>query len=400
MATPSFYPLASDSWGIEEQEAISRVLHSKKFTMGQEVKNFEDKICKMFGFEYAVMVNSGSSANLVMLTATKILFGSNWPEKPEIIVPAVSWSTTFTPLYYLGLRPVFVDVDEITFGLSAEKVQQAMTPNTVAILAVNVLGQPCDLDGLRRLAEEKNVILLEDNCESLGAVLGEKFTGTFGLASSHSSFFSHHISTMEGGWICTNSKDFYMTCLSLRAHGWVREQPEDSPYREEITDGMTSLFHFVLPGLNFRPLELEAAIGIEQLGKLKSMNEFRVRNLELFRSLFSQSKNVKLQGGPGRSTSFALPLILTGELLGERQRVADSLIEQGIECRPIIAGNFTRQPVVRYLSNDPIPPLPNADEIHFNGLYLGNHGRDLTNEIHHAWKALSKVELEIIGKEN
>lgn len=386
------YALASDSWGEEEDNAIRRVLMSKKFSMGSEVRAFEDMVRGRFNVKHAVMVNSGSSANLVMLTAVQIKFGKKWPEKPEVIVPAVSWSTTFTPFYYLNMTPVFVDVDYGNFGLSVEAVKSAISPNTVGILAVNVLGQPADLDYLKDLADLNGLFLLEDNCESLGAFLDGKLTGSFGLAASHSSFFSHHISTMEGGWITTNDDEMYEICLSLRAHGWIREQPADSSLRLGATEGFGSLFHFVLPGLNFRPLELEAAIGQEQLLKLDPMISWRKKNLTKFQDLFSQSQNIKLQGGRGVSSSFALPLILTGALEGKRSELASTFEANGIECRPIIAGNFTNQPVMKYFASPEPGPLPVSDLIHDHGLYLGNHPKDLSLEIEAAWKVFQDFE--------
>ena len=386
------YALASDSWDQEEELAIRRVLTSKRFTMGSEVRAFESLIESKFDVKHAVMVNSGSSANLVMLTAMQIRFGSNWPEKPEVIVPAVSWSTTFTPFYYLNMKPVFVDVDPENFGLSAKAVKNAITPNTVGILAVNVLGQPADLDYLREISGEHDLFLVEDNCESLGATLGGKLTGSFGFAASHSSFFSHHISTMEGGWVTTDDDELYEICLALRAHGWIREQPPESSLRRDAVAGFSSLFHFVLPGLNFRPIELEAAIGVEQLKKLDTMNAWRVKNETKFKELFGQSKNVLLQGGRGKSTSFALPLILTGKLEGKRSELAALFSKHGIECRPIIAGNFTRQPVMKYLDSPEIGPLPVSDLIHEEGLYLGNHPRDLSLELDGAWRLFQQFE--------
>ena len=394
---PSF-PLASDSWGVEEKLAMARVIESGQFTMGREVREFESSVAAKFGAEFAIMVNSGSSANLVMLTALQLLKGPTWPESPEVIVPAVSWSTTFTPFYFLNLKPVFVDVDKNHFGIEASKLEDAITENTVAILAVNILGQPAELDVLSRIAEDKGLVLLEDNCESLGATLEGKFTGTFGLASSHSSFFSHHISTMEGGWICTDDEEFYLTCLSLRAHGWVREQPQGSFLREGSSSGFESLFHFVLPGLNFRPLELEAAVGLEQLKKFDQMQEFRLNNNFLFRSLFSQSANVRLQSGRGESSSFALPIILTGQLAGHRKEITQALMASGVECRPIIAGNFTKQPVMRFLGGRVDTTLTNSDELHVNGFYIGNHPHDLTFEIQSAWRIFSEAETHITGK--
>lgn len=179
------YPLAMDNWDDQEREAIDRVVKSNRFTMGEQVKLFESEVAAKFGSRFAVMVNSGSSANLLMLTAAKIYLQDSFGKKPNIVVPAVSWSTTYTPAYYLGYELKFADIDSNHFGLSVENVEQAVDENTVAILTVNLLGSASDLTRLKNFAEKRKILLLEDNCESLGAELDGHYTGTFGLMGTH-----------------------------------------------------------------------------------------------------------------------------------------------------------------------------------------------------------------------
>jgi CDP-6-deoxy-D-xylo-4-hexulose-3-dehydrase len=385
------YPLAMDNWDESEKNALYKVIDSGLFTMGAKVKEFEQAISKFFGNKHTIMVNSGSSANLVMLTALKITHGRSWPADAEVLVPAISWSTTYTPLYYLGLKPVYVDVDSTSFGINYELLEAAYSSKTVAMLAVNVLGQPADLQKLKDFCTKKGISFLEDNCESLGASLGGQYTGRFGLASSHSSFYSHHLATMEGGWISTDSDEFADVCRSLRAHGWIREMSNDSKRKFETGDPFKDLFHFILPGLNFRPIEMEGALGVIQLSKFESMLKIRTANADIFKGFFENKDFVAIQGGRGVSSWFAFALILSGKLEGRRSEVAAKLLAEGIQSRPLIAGNFTRQPVNDYLAGRLSGELKVADNIHENGMYLGNHPKLLTEELEVAYSVISEI---------
>jgi CDP-6-deoxy-D-xylo-4-hexulose-3-dehydrase len=389
------FPLALDTWDNDEQDALKRVIKSNRYSMGPEVFGFESEICEMFGSKHAIMVNSGSSANLIMLTALKLLYGRDWPKNPEIIVPALSWSTTFTPFYYLGLKPVFIDINPDSLCLEPEILEKAITPNTVGILTVNILGQASELETISQIADKNRIVLLEDNCESLGATLNNQYTGRFGLASSHSSFYSHHISTMEGGWIQTDNDEFADICKSLRAHGWIRELGDSSKIAKRTGVPFRDQFNFILPGLNFRPIEFEGALGKAQLIKLPEMLEARRRNALVFNELFKDFEGVRIQSGPGLSSWFAFSLVLEGKLEGHRDELANKLIEHGIECRPIIAGNFTKQPVMQYL-NGAIPfPLKVCDQVHDNGLYVGNHPFNLSDELKSLHKIVVNFKREI-----
>jgi len=369
-----------DNWDEREREAINQVVKSNRFTMGEQVKLFESEVAAKFGSKFAVMVNSGSSANLLMLTATKILLGDKFGNNPNIIVPAVSWSTTFTPAYYLGYKLKFVDVDAHHFGLNLSNVEGAVDENTVAILTVNLLGSASDLTQLKRLAEQKSILLLEDNCESLGAELDGQFTGSFGLMGTHSSFFSHHINTMEGGWVTTDNEEAYQILVSLRAHGWSRELPETSRFKTSgVRDWFTSQFEFVLPGMNFRPLEMEAAIGRVQLAKVDQMIEIRRQNAGTFIQHVGSLPLISIQKPLGDSSWFAFAIVFGNN--GQRGQVAETLKAAGVECRPIVTGNFIRQPVLNFLNYEVSGELEMADKLHDCGMYIGNHPLPLDDEI-------------------
>ena len=222
------YPLASSSWDELELNSFKDVIAADRFTMGVKVKAFEDNFAAYFGSRHAVMVNSGSSANLIIVAALRYSQDSNFQLNAgdEIIVPAISWSTTYYPLQQYGLHLKFVDVNPLTLNYDLTELTDALSEKTRAIMVVNLLGNPNDFDEIKRITANKNIILIEDNCESLGATFKGKLTGTFGVMGSFSFFYSHHISTMEGGMVLTDNEELYHLMLSLRSHGWTRDLPE------------------------------------------------------------------------------------------------------------------------------------------------------------------------------
>ena len=252
----------------------------------------------------------------------------------EVIVPAVSWATTYYPVHQLGLRLRFVDIDLNSLNIDTAQVAAAISPRTKAILAVNLLGNPADLVELTRIAGEHGLVLLEDNCESLGASLNGKKAGTFGLAGTYSSFFSHHISTMEGGLITTDDEYTYQAAVSLRAHGWTRELPNDNLIHPKSGDVFEDLFRFVLPGYNVRPLEMSGALGREQLKKLPGLVAGRRSNAGRFVDVFGGREDVRIQQENGSSSWFGFSFVLEGRLAGRRAEVVRALTEAGIESAP------------------------------------------------------------------
>ena len=381
------YELASSSWDQDELDAMQRVIKSGNFTMGQEVREFESKFANYFGTKFAVMSNSGSSANLLAMAAIKYSKKYGKDERDEVIVPAVSWSTTYYPITQLGYKLRFVDVELNSLNATADAIQAAINSRTAGIFAVNLLGNPSDLEVISKLASEAGIFLLEDNCESMGAKIGTKFTGTFGQIGTFSSFFSHHISTMEGGLSVTDDEELAQLMTSLRAHGWTRELPETNHVHDKTGEKFDDLFRFVLPGYNLRPLELSGAIGIEQLKKLPAINNQRRLNAEFFKSKIV-FEDLLIQQEFGVSSWFGFSMILNGELSGRRSELVSHLTSRGIESRPIVAGNFTRNPVMKHLDHVKLDPLPNADKIHQDGLFVGNSQEDLSKEILILEKAL------------
>ena len=391
------YNLASDSWDDEEIKAINEVISSNRYTMGDRVKKFESEFANFFGSKYSIMVNSGSSANLLML-ASLISSGQYDLQKgDEVIVPAVSWSTTYFPVTQYGLKLVFVDVDKETLNINVNKIEEAITSKTKIIFAVNLLGNPCEINDLKKICSNNNLILIEDNCESLGAMYSDKFTGTFGLMGSFSFFFSHHMQTMEGGMILTNDSDLYEHCVSLRAHGWIRDLPEQNNIMNKTGDAFKDSFKFVTPGYSLRPLEMSGAIGSVQLKKLPNFLKNRRQNAKIFKTLFENEKNIMIQKETHESSWFGFSLILKNNLDGYRDQLINQLKESNIECRPIVAGDFTKNPVIKYLDHRISNELNDTKIIDENGFFVGNDFRNLSEEINHLHSTIKDFESTLVS---
>ena len=388
------YSLASTTWDDEEIAVAKSLLTSGELTMGKEVKEFEEQFAKYIGTNYAVMFNSGSSANLAIFAALKYVKDSKLTEGDHVIVPAVSWSTTFYPINQLGYILDFVDIDPNTLNIDTDEVEKRITPKTKAIFTVNLLGNPSDLVALSEIAKKHNLLLLEDNCESLGASINGKMTGSFGQMSSHSFFFSHHICTMEGGMVNTNSKELMETLISIRAHGWTRGLEQNNSVHPRSNNEWDDLFRFVLPGYNLRPIELSGAIGKVQLKKFPKFLEERRKNAEYFTNLLCDSKNYMIQKETGHSSWFGFSIILQNDLLNKRDKIIKFLSQNNVVTRPIVAGNFTLNPVMKHLKFNPLPKLTNSNTIHNQGFFIGNHHFDVTKELKEVHSLLLEFEKE------
>ncbi len=370
------YPLATSTWDEKEYQSLRRVMDSKIFSMGSEVKKFEKEFAEFFNSKYAVMVNSGSSANLLMTAA---LFYNKNPDlllKPgdEIIVPAVSWSTTYFPLFQYGLRLKFVDIDLQTLNYDISALSEAVTDNTRAIMVVNLLGNPNDFDAINDIISDRSIIVIEDNCESMGATFNGRHAGTFGVMGSFSTFFSHHISTMEGGVVVTDDEELYHVMLSMRAHGWTRNLPDQNHVTgNKNEDPFDESFRFVLPGYNLRPLEMSGALGSDQIEKLPDIISGRRANGLKLQQELGNHPGFLIQEEIGESSWFGFSLVLRPGANKSRKELKTQLEELGFECRPIVAGNFTKNEVMKYFEYDVFGSLDNADYIDKNGLFLGNH---------------------------
>lgn len=374
------YSLASNTWDYSEIEAINRVLQSGMYTMGAEVSRFEDEFAKFVGVDHAIMVNSGSSANLIACAA--IRYSKKFRPLGTVIVPAVSWSTTFYPLHQMGYTLKFVDIDIKTLNIDIEEVVKNITSDVVGICGVSLLGNPFGMDRLRQICDENDLFFYEDNCESFGASINDRLAGSFGHISSHSFFFSHHLQTMEGGMICTNDVMLAALARSLRAHGWTRDK-KSGDLSDKSFDDFNKSFEFVLPGYCVRPIEFMGAVGQEQLRKWPKMKSMRLKNARLFLKILGQFEEIIQPQCEGNSSSswFGFSMILKNEAINRRNDFIEILNRNGIEYRPVVAGNFTRQKVLRYLNHKPLAKYPNADLVHENGIFVGNDARDLSNEL-------------------
>jgi CDP-4-dehydro-6-deoxyglucose reductase, E1 len=377
------YPLASSSWGEEEIVALEKVIGSGNFSMGPITLEFEKAFSDYIGSKYSVMVNSGSSANLLMIAS--LFFSKNDLYKlnpgDEVIVPALGWSTSYFPLQQYNLKLKFVDIDINTLNYDLNELESAISINTRAILAINILGNPNDFEIIKKLTNGRDILLLEDNCESLGAKIGQKMAGTFGIMGTFSTFFSHHMSTMEGGIITTNDEELYQIMLSLRAHGWTRNLPNKNhiSYKEDGNDFDES-FKFVLPGYNLRPIELSAAVGLEQLKKLPTFIEKRRDNGIRFNEALKTCKNVYIQKEIGCSSWFGFSIIIKESAIFDRNVILQKLNNAGFETRPIVSGNFVKNEVIKFFDYTKHGKLKNAEYLDVNGLFIGNHHYNLNDD--------------------
>ena len=384
------FPLAFDSWDNEEKDAISEVVKTGKFTMGKKVKEFESSFSEYISSKYSLMVNSGSSANLLMIASLFYTSDKNKKLKrgDEVIVPAISWSTTYYPLYQYGLKLKFVDIDIETLNYDLSKLKDAVSEKTKVICAVNLLGNPNDFDVIKAIIKNYNIILLEDNCESLGAEFKNKKTGTIGLLGTFSFFFSHHISTMEGGMVVTDDEELYHILLCSRSHGWTRNLPDTNLIvNKKLDNAFEESFNFILPGYNLRPLEMSGAVGSKQLKKFPIFLKQRKENAEMFLEVMKDNDNIITQKETGSSSWFGFSIVIRPNSGLNRSDLVTRLEKIGFESRPIVAGNFANKKVVDYFDKEIHGNLENANWVNNNGLFIGNHHINMTV----AFKELKKA---------
>jgi len=310
----------------------------------------------------------------------------------EVIVPAVSWSTTYFPLQQYGLKLKFVDIDLDTLNYDLKELESAITSNTKMIMVVNLLGNPNDFDVIDRLTKDKDIFIFEDNCESMGAEYKGKQTGTFGVVSTFSTFFSHHMATMEGGIVATDNEEVYHILLSLRAHGWTRNLPHQNRVSNKSDDWFEESFRFVLPGYNVRPVEMSGAIGIEQLKKLPLFLRQRRKNAKFFIKLFKNHSDFIIQKNIDNSSWFGFSLIIKPDSSLKRANVVNWLKENKIDCRPIVTGNFTKNEVMNFFDYEIHNELKNANYLHKNGFFVGNSQMDLKKEIVELHRVVSQFK--------
>ncbi len=390
-------PLNASTFGPEEILAAQKVLESGFVTMGERCFAFEKQFAEYMGVRNAIYVNSGSSANLLAFFALanplcpksgKCAFS---PGK-EVIVPAVTWSTTIWPIVQAGLKPVLVDSDPQTLQMNMEAVKAAITPDTVAICPVHVLGNAVALDPLLALAKENNLWVVEDTCEALGTRYKNKFVGTFGDIGTFSFFFSHHITTIEGGMMITDNDELAELFRAMRAHGWTRHL-KNRKEAEAKHPEIDPRFLFINTGFNLRPTEINAAFGMIQLKKLEGFNQSRKAiaaqwNRDLA-PLIERGEFLPMQTTThADSTWFGFPIICKNREL--RNELQAHLEKSGIETRPVICGNLARQPAFKLINHRIAGSLAGADKIMDCGLFWGSHPIMSQEEISYVSKTVGE----------
>lgn len=393
-------PLSAPSFDWEEIiEALDSLL-STNVTMGSKVKLFERLFSEYLEIKYAIMVNSGSSANLLALNIlSNPTLDNVIKPRDEIVAPAVTWSTTIFPIINIGATPVLVDVELDDFSIKIDDVEEAITERTKAIIPVHLLGFPCNMDEIMRIARRYNLFVVEDACEAHGAEWRGKKVGTFGDVGTFSFFFSHHITTIEGGMLVTNNEEYAELAKMLRAHGWVR----DLRNREEIIQRYQYIdprFLFINIGFNVRPTEIQGAFGIHQIKKLDKFIKIRRENAKYWNeelSKFSEYLILHEEKKGTRCVWFGYPITIKPGAPFTRAELIRYLESRGIETRPIAAGNMDEQPVMRLFKYRKIGELSNARLIMRNSLFIGNHHEIGEREREYFIKCMKKFIRERAG---
>lgn len=380
------WPLINDNISQQDKKKLSEfVLQTNRFTNGPKVKQFEKAWSIWLGVNYSVMVNSGSSANYITAAITREIKG----QSGEIIVPPIGWVSDIASVINTGFTPVFVDVDLKTMSMSYENIKNAINENTKAIVLVHGLGFNGINDKIIELAKKHNLILIEDCCEAHGAKHENHFVGTFGDMSCFSFYFGHHITTIEGGMICTNNKDIYELAKMYRSHGMTREASKETQEKYSKSD-LNPLFTFAVPGYNMRSSEINAVLGLEQIKRLDDNIKIRAENLGVWLNalnsdLYYTDFNYK------NNSNFALPLIAKNKSIIEKACLV--LEEQKVEYRIGTAGggNQARQPYLANYNYKVNGELNNSNYIHDCGLYVGNHTEIDKNKIEKLCTELNNV---------
>jgi len=366
----SLLPLVEMAYNEKDIDLMVGVLRSDKLTMGENVKRFENLFAEKFNFKYCVMVNSGSSANLLSMSVlTNPKRKLHLKKGDKVLVPSVCWSTSVFPIIQNGLVPIFMDVNAKTLNINAEDIDKY--PEAKGIVAVHILGTSTNMEELVNIAEKRNLIVLEDSCEALSCKYDDTFLGGFGDMGTYSFYFSHHMTTIEGGMITCKTLEDYNLLISARAHGWSR-------YENKTYEGVNNKFCFINLGYNLRPMETQGIMGINQLEDLDTRNQIRYENYKnISKAITHHEYNYDIIHGveileKSKPIWFAIPLFINNQYVHLAKEFLDYLDKNGVETRPLVTGNFTRQPIIKEIDENINPQLyTGAEYIHNNGFYIG-----------------------------
>jgi CDP-6-deoxy-D-xylo-4-hexulose-3-dehydrase len=369
------YPLLENPYRKKDLNEAIKVIKSGKITIGKYTKDLEKTFSKKIKVNHSLMVNSGSSANLLALQCLinpyrkkKLNYGDN------VLIPSVCWSTSLWPIIQSGLKPVFVDVNVETLNLDINDLLKKITNKTKALMLVHVLGNSTNMDELMTIIKKKKLILIEDTCESLGTLYKNNYLGTFGDFSSFSFYSSHQISSGEGGMIGCKSENDYEIIKALRSHGWSRGLKNENKIAKK-NKHLNSKFIFYNSGFNLRPTDVSAAIGLKQFKDLDYFIKLRTMNRNLI--VDAMIKNNKINNNLKfiysnkdiKPSWFGIPILINDKK--KKNNFLIKLEKKGVESRPIISGNFLKQPSVRKYKLTSGVKLKNSDIINDRGFFIG-----------------------------
>ncbi len=380
-----FYPLIENPYSNSDIRKGINVLKSKQLTLSNETKKFEKNFTTKLKSKYSLMVNSGSSANLLALQCLINPYRKKKLKKgDEIIIPTLCWSTSLWPIIQSNLKPVFVDVNSETLNIDEAQIKNKINKKTKAILLVHVLGNSCDMDQIMKIKKKYNLILIEDTCESLGSKYKNKYLGTFGEFSSFSFYSSHQISSGEGGMICCKDKTDYNIIKSLRSHGWSRGTTfENKIYNKN--PHLDKRFIFFNSGYNLRPTEVAATVGNNQFKRIDSLIRMRNINRKKIINKLLSNKILKNKIDFYKENKFVTPswFGLSVKILETKKNIKKTLVKKleknGIETRPIISGNFTKQPATIKYGLSKRKKYPNTDLIYNKSFFIGLPTKKISN---------------------
>ena len=386
-------PLMSDNISREDVDCLIDFLKQEpvpRLTNGQKVLEFEKKWSKWLGVKHSIFVNSGTAANELSLLALKYLY----PEGGKIIVPPLTWISDVNSILFAGFEPIFVDINLNNLSFDLDKLEKSITNDTKAIFITHVLGINALSDRLLKLCVDNDILLIEDVCESHGAMHNNNKLGSIGFASNFSFYFAHHMSTIEGGMISTNDDYFYQLCRSLRSHGMVREFTDENlikKYEEDYPD-LNQDFVFIGPAHNFRSTEINAVLGLCQLNRLDDNNEKRIENYKYFVDNLDSEKyhtDFEMEG----QCNYAFTIVLKKPNFNLRDRIEDQLTKNRIEYRRGMSGggNQLRQPYFRNKNVD-LSEFKVVDHIHNFSWYVGNYPTLEREKINKLLEILNEVE--------
>ena len=352
-----------------------KVIFSKNVTMSKVTKKFEKIFSKKIKVPYSLMVNSGSSANFLAFQCLINPYRKKRLKKgDEVLIPSICWPTSFWPIVQSGLKPIFVDVDRENFNIDLEDLEKKISKKTKALMLIHVLGNSTNMEKLVKILKKRRIILIEDTCESIGAKYKKKFLGTFGSFSTFSFYYSHQISSIEGGMICCKNKQDEGIIKALRSHGWSKDQGKLVKKFEKINKN----YLFINSGFNLRPTDIQAAIGLSQF---KSLNNFiKVRKINskiIIKKIISDKRwknqvNFLEKNDNVEPSWFGLIMLLNKKFKNKKKLILDKLDKLGVENRPIISGNFLKQPALRkYKISQKSRNFPNASYVHEYGFFVG-----------------------------